>query len=97
MAGNGIKGLFGPPNGATHLMESLGRLTALVQKNMRSRKSRDIPFGQALALLEEQAGDDEPLIEAVGLLKELNQQGAFDDVSFEVVWSLLRNLSKSVN
>ena len=93
-ADNGIRGVFGRPQGASQYRQMVERLDGLVRQAMRSRKSREVPFGEAVALLEEQAGDDAGLRDAIGLLKEVNQQGIFDEVPFETVWTLVQATTK---
>ena len=93
-AENGIRGVFGRPQGASQYRQMVERLDGLVRQAMRTRKSREVPFGEAVALLEEQAGDDAGLRDAIGLLREVNQQGIFDEVPFETVWTLVQATTK---
>ena len=90
----GIGGLFGPPQEREEFRQSVERLGTLVRKSMRSRKSREVPLGEAVATLEETAGGDESLTKSIGMLKELSRQGGFETVPFEMVWTLLQALSK---
>ncbi len=92
---SGIRGLFGPPQASEEFNRSIERLGTLVRQSMRTRKSRDVPLAQAIATLQERAGDDEAAVKAVGLLKQLGEQSGFDQAPFEMVWSLLQALSKS--
>ena len=91
---NGIRGVFGRPQGASQYRQMVERLDGLVRQAMRTRKSREVPYGEAVALLEEQAGDDAGLRDAIGLLREVNQQGIFDEVPFETVWTLVQATTK---
>ena len=87
---NGLRGIFGEPYANTDWRRGLAQLGDFVQKNLSSRKSRDIPFSEGVAMLEEKAADDESLGEALTLVKEVNQHGMFDDVPFEKVWALVK-------
>ena len=89
-AANGLRGIFGEPYANTDWRRGLAQLGDFVQKNLSSRKSRDIPFSEGVAMLEEKAADDESLGEALTLVKEVNQHGMFDDVPFEKVWALVK-------
>jgi uncharacterized membrane protein YqiK len=97
LSANGIRGLFGQPGGGESLAQAVAAIGKLVQKTMRSRKARDVPVAEALATLEEQAGDDQAATRALGLLRDLNQNGAFDEVPFEKVWALLQAVAKPTN
>jgi hypothetical protein len=95
-ADNGIRGLFGRPyRDGDSLRRAVSALSDLVQQSMRTRKDRDVPFLQALEILDEQTGDDADQRGAVDMLREFNQHGAFDEVSFEQVWSLLQAAAKA--
>jgi len=89
-AANGIRGLFGRPYPGGSLTQAYAQLEVLVGKAMRSKKAREIPVAEAMPKLVEAAGEDEAGLAAVAMLREFNQQGAFDDVAFETVWSLLQ-------
>ena len=87
---NGLRGIFGQPYASTDWRRGLAQLGEFVQQNLATRKSRDIPFSEGVAMLEEKAGNDESLGEALTLVKEVNQHGMFDDVPFEKVWALVK-------
>ena len=61
---------------------------------LRSKKAREIPFAEAVAQLEAEAGSDEAAQRAVSMLKDMNRDGGFDDTEFDRVWSLLQAASK---
>ena len=92
---NGIRGLFGKPQGASELRQSVDSLTALVRGSMRTRKDRDIPFVEAVAKLEEAASDDASAGRVVSVLRDMNENGMFDEVKFEQVWALLQAATKN--
>ena len=69
----------------------------MINASMRSKKERDIPFADALALLDEQAGDDMALQDTVAILRSVNDAGVFDGVPFDSVWSLLQAIAKSAD
>ena len=96
-ANNGIRGIFGSPHGGGRFKEMADDLAPLVRAAMGSRKDRDIPFTQALALLEEQAGDNDAEMQAIGLLKDANEDGIFDEVPFEKVWALMQATAKAAD
>ena len=89
-AKNGLRGIFGQPYAGTDWRRGLAQLGEFVQKNLGSRKSREISFEKGLSLLEEKAGDDEGLAEAVSQLRQVNQHGLFNDVPFQKVWALVK-------
>ena len=97
LSANGIRGLFGQPGGGESLAQAVAAIEKLVQKTMRGRKARDVPVAEALATLTEQAGDDKAATRALGLLRDLSQNGAFDEVPFEKVWALLQAVAKPTN
>jgi len=96
-AENGLRGIFGRPYRSSAFTQSVEVLEGLVRETMATRKERDVPFAQAMALLEEKAGEDDTRVKAVELLKEVNEQGVFDEVAFEKVWALLRATAKSAD
>ena len=88
LARNGIRGLFGRPNEPLAFRQGVERLEALAAAALG--EDRSLPLKEALAKLAEEAGDDAAGRAAVGVLSNLNQQGWFDDVPFETVWSLVQ-------
>ena len=94
---NGLRGLFGKPYGTSDFKHSIEDLSKLVQKSLRTRKDKEIPFAEAVTILQEKAGGDDGQAKAVGLLKEMNEQGQFDDLSFDKVWALIRAAAKSAD
>ncbi len=95
LAEGGIRGLFGPPRSTAQLRPAVEALASLVQSAMRSQRSRAVPLSEALTTLDEAAGDDAALKEALGMLRELNSQGEFDEVPFDTVWTLLQAATRS--
>ena len=93
-AQNGLRGIFGRPYAGGDWKRALSQLNGLVQKHLGTRKSGDISFADGVTLLEEQAGNDEELAQAVSILKEVNQQGLFDEMPFQKVWALLQAASE---
>tara|TARA_R110002167_G_scaffold38389_3_gene119565 strand:+ start:254 stop:3091 length:2838 start_codon:yes stop_codon:yes gene_type:complete len=89
-AANGLRGLFGRPYTAGSLHQAYEQLDVLVQKVLRTKEARAIPFAEAIAMLEAEAGSDRAASEAVAMLKEMNRDGSFDDTDFDRVWSLLQ-------
>ena len=94
---NGIRGLFGRPYKEGQFKVMVEDLTRLVRQTMSTAKDRNLPFTQAVAQLEEAAGEDQELGRAIGLLKEANEAGVFDEVPFEKVWSLLLATAKAAD
>jgi len=97
LAEDGIRGLFKGTNGPNQLKQSVDTLSELVQKSLGTRKAKQLPFTEGLSILEEQAGGNEPRLEAINLLKDVNQHGMFDDVAFEKVWALLQATANSMS
>ena len=92
---NGLRGLFGRPQGTGGLRQTVDQLSVLVDRALPNADARDIPLGQAVDTLESEAGSDEAMGRAVAMLRELVRRGDFDDVTFERVWTLLRTLTAS--
>ncbi|MEJ2122388.1 MAG: SPFH domain-containing protein [Alphaproteobacteria bacterium] len=92
---NGLRGLFGRPQGTGGLRQTVDQLSVLVDRALPNADARDIPLGQAVDTLETEAGSDEAMGRAVAMLRELARRGGFDDVTFERVWTLLRTLTAS--
>lgn len=92
---NGIRGLFGRPWNQGELQGLSARLEPLVRRTMRTRRDRDIPLSEAVERLREAAGEDAEAAGAVAALARLNQSGAFDQVPFDNVWSLLQAAARA--
>ena len=84
LSANGIQGLLGRPYNGGSLKQTYEHLNALVQEHLRTKKAREVPFPEAIARLGEHAGENEDLRQAVKVLSEFNQEGALDDVPFEL-------------
>jgi len=96
-AKNGIRGIFGRPYRSGEFKQMTDALAALVRKEMGSKKAREVPFSQAVALLEGAAKGNDSQESALGLLREANDGGVFDDVAFDTVWSLLQATAKAAD
>ena len=57
---------------------------------MSTRKAKQIPFPEAVAKIEAEAAGDQSKTDVVALLRSINEQGVFDDASFDKVWALLQ-------
>ncbi len=88
LARNGVRGLFGRPNEPLAFRRGVERLEALAAAALGD--DRSLPLREALEKITAEAGDDAAARAAVGVLANLNQQGYFDDVPFETVWSLVQ-------
>jgi uncharacterized membrane protein YqiK len=95
LSANGIQGLLGRPYNGSSLKQTYDHLNALVQDHLRSKKAREVPFPQAVAQLQEHAGDNEDLRQAVKVLSEFNQDGALDQVPFDSVWNMVNAVAKA--
>ncbi len=62
---------------------------------MGSQSDREVPLNEAFATLAEAAGDDAALTASLDVLRELASEGAFGDVPFETVWTLLQALTRT--
>lgn len=89
-AQNGIRGIWGTPGRSGQFVEMAGQLAQLVRDTMPNAEDRQVPFREALVVLENAAEGNEAQSQAISLLKTANEGGAFDDVPFETVWSLLQ-------
>ena len=97
-AQNGVRGLFGTPNGAGRFQEAVGAVGTLLQSTLKTKREREATtFQDAVQILEEAAGADTAQSEAVATLSQFNQDGVFNEVPFETVWSLVLATSKAVN
>lgn len=96
-AQNGIRGIWGTPGRSGQFVEMANQLSALVQDNFSTKKSREMPFSEAIALLEGKSEGNEAQEQALRLLKTANEDGVFDDVPFETVWSLLQATAKATD
>jgi hypothetical protein len=95
LSANGIRGLLGRPYNGGSLKQTYDQLNALVQEHMRTKKSREAPFPEALARLGEHAGENESLREALKMLADFNHEGALNNVPFDSVWSMINAVAKS--
>ena len=96
-AENGIRGLFGRPYRGSQFVEIVRKLTEFVDDTMPTESDRAMPFIEALDKLEDKAGDDTLGTKAISMLKEANENGVFDQVPFETVWSLLQAAMKAAD
>ena len=96
-ASNGIRGIWGKPGRGGEFREMAEQLSDLVRDNFGTKKKREIPFSDALKVLENKAGNNEAQTQALGLLKNANEGGAFNDLPFETVWSLLQATAKAAD
>ncbi|MEM1163946.1 MAG: hypothetical protein AAGJ28_23690, partial [Pseudomonadota bacterium] len=96
-AQNGIRGIWGTPGRSGQFVEMATQLAGLVRDNLGTKKDREIPFSKALSLLEDKSDGNEAQTQALGLLKTANEDGVFDDVPFDTVWSLLQATAKAAD
>ena len=94
-ATNGIRGIIGRPYSTGEFKEKADQLNRLVKEHLGTVKKRDIPFPDAVKLLEEMAGKNKADRKALDLLRESNSEGIFDDTSFDKVWSLVQATIKA--
>ena len=87
--------MLGRPYNGGSLKQTYEHLNALVQEHLRTKKAREVPFPEALARLEEHAGENEDLRRAVKVLSEFNQEGALNNVPFDSVWNMINAVAKS--
>jgi hypothetical protein len=59
LSANGIQGLLGRSYNGSSLKQTYEHLNVLVQDHLKSKKAREVPFPEALAQLEEHAGENE--------------------------------------
>ena len=83
------------PRPTAQLRRAVEVLATLVRTALRSQRARAVPLVEALATLDEAAGDDSALNDALATLRELNSQGEFDEVPFDTVWALLQAATRS--
>ncbi len=96
-ASNGIRGIWGTPGRSGQFVEMAGQLAQMVRDNFSTKKSREVPFSEALTILEASAEGNEAQEQALNLLKNANEDGVFDNVPFETVWSLLQATAKATD
>ena len=95
LSANGIQGLLGRPYNGSSLKQTYEHLNALVQEHLRTKKAREVLFPEALSRLEEHAGENEDLRQAVKVLSQFNHEGALDNVPFNSVWNMINAVAKS--
>ena len=97
-AQNGVRGLLGTPNGAGRFQEAVAAIGRLLKTTLKTKREREsTTFEEAFQTLQSAAGADTTLLEAVSTLSQFNQDGVFNEVPFETVWSLILATSKAVN
>ena len=96
-AKNGVRGIFGRPYKTGEFKEMADQLADLVRRTFRTKKAREIPFSDALKKLEGKAGSNEKQSKAIAMLRDANEAGVFDDVQFDLVWSLLQATAKAAD
>ena len=95
-AQNGLRGLFGRPGETgSQLIEAVGHLSRLMEKALPGPDDQDMPFAEALARLEQGAGDDAGVKRAIGVLRDANENGVFDEMPFSSVWAVLKATVKN--
>ncbi len=95
LSANGIQGLIGRQYNGGSLKQTYEHLNALVQEHLRTKKAREIPFPEAIALLGGHAGENEDLRQAIKVLSDFNQGGALDTVPFDSVWNMINAVAKT--
>ncbi len=95
-ASNGIRGIWGKPGRGGQFKEMADQLGQLVRDTFDTKKKRDVSFSEALKILEGKASGDAQT-QAMSLLKDANENGVFDKVPFETVWSLLQATAKAAD
>ena len=70
LSANGIQGLIGRQYNGGSLKQTYEHLNALVQEHLRTKKAREIPFPEAIALLGGHAGENEDLRQAIKVLSD---------------------------
>ena len=97
-AQNGVRGLLGTPNGAGRFQEAVAAIGRLLKTTLKTKREREsTTFEEAIQTLQGAAGADTTLLEAVSTLSQFNQDGVFNEVPFETVWSFILATSKAVN
>lgn len=97
-AQNGVRGLLGTPNGAGRFQEAVAAIGRLLKTTLKTKREREsTTFEEAIQTLQGAAGADTTLLEGVSTLSQFNQDGVFNEVPFETVWSLILATSKAVN
>lgn len=94
---NGLRGLFGRPADSGLLLQTHSQLKVLVDKVLGGKQGEDVLLGEAIEKLDEAAGKDPAQQRAVGVLRQLASQGAFEDVPFATIWSLLSALTEKTD
>jgi uncharacterized membrane protein YqiK len=94
---NGLRGLFGRPADSGLLLQTHSQLTVLVDRVLGGKQDKDIPLGEAIEKLDEAAGKDPAQQRAVSVLRQLESQGDFGDVTFATIWSLLSALTEKTD
>lgn len=94
---NGIRGIFGRPYRSGEFKQMYDQLSDLVQKTMSGKEARQISFSDAMSKLDDAATGNESQQKAIALLRDANEAGVFDEVEFDLVWSLLQSTAKAAD
>src|SRR5215467_8120864 len=92
---NGIRGLMGRPYVDGSLKQGFEHLKALVQDHLKTKRSREVPFSEAVAKLSDHAGDNADFRQALKLLTDIARAGKLDDAPFDTVWTLMETIARA--
>jgi uncharacterized membrane protein YqiK len=94
---NGIRGLMGRPYTDGSLKQGFEHLKALVHDHLKTKRSREVPFSEAVAKLSEHAGENADLRQAVKVLVDIARAGKLEEASFETVWTLMETIARAAD
>jgi hypothetical protein len=94
---NGIRGLMGRPYTDGSLKQDFEHLKALVQDSLKTKRSREVPFSEAVAKLSEHAGENADFRQAVKTLADIARAGKLEEAPFETVWTLMETIARAAD
>ena len=72
-------------------------MQVLVQDHLKTKRSREVPFSEAVAKLAERAGDNADFQQALKLLTDIARASKLDDAPFETVWALMETIARAAD
>jgi uncharacterized protein YigA (DUF484 family) len=66
-----------------------------VQDHLKTKRSREVPFSEAVTKLSEHAGDNADFRQALKLLEEIARASKLDDAPFDTVWTLMETIARA--
>ena len=83
---------------ASDVMAAMKRVNDKEIQQVRKQANEESRFKvEAMTKLESAASGNEGQEKAIAMLRDANEAGVFDDVEFELVWTLLQSTAKAAD